>query len=153
MTCSIWDGILGQKKTLGKNSERKKKKNTGWSLVHSNIPVLTLTVTNVPGWCQILTTGKTKWGATGTLHTIQLSSESGGGGGGFGGLVAQLCLFVTPWIATCLAPLSLQFSRQQYWSGLPFPSPGDLPSPGTEPRTRALQMDSLPTELPNSLPF
>ena len=42
----------------------------------------------------------------------------------------------------------LEFSRQEYWSGLPFPSPGDLPYPGIEPRSSALQADSLPSELP-----
>ena len=45
------------------------------------------------------------------------------------------------------APLTLGFSRQEYWSGLSFPSPGDLPDPGIEPRSPALQADSLPTEL------
>ena len=44
-------------------------------------------------------------------------------------------------------PLSMEFSRQEYWGGLPFPSPGDLPDPGTEPRSPALQADFLPTEL------
>ena len=44
------------------------------------------------------------------------------------------------------APLSMQFSRQEYRSGLPFPSPGDLPKPGTEPRSPTLQADSLPFE-------
>ena len=43
------------------------------------------------------------------------------------------------------APLSIGFSRQEYWSGLPFPSPGDLPNPGIEPRSPALQADSLPS--------
>ena len=46
------------------------------------------------------------------------------------------------------APLSMGFSRPEYWSGLPFPSPGDLPSPGIEPRSPALQADSLPSEPP-----
>ena len=53
----------------------------------------------------------------------------------------------TPWTAAHQAPLSLGFSRQGYWIGLPFPSPGDLPDPGIEPRSPALQADSLPTEL------
>ena len=44
------------------------------------------------------------------------------------------------------APLFMEFSRQQYWSGLPFPSPGDLPDPGIEPGSPALQADSLPSE-------
>ena len=47
----------------------------------------------------------------------------------------------------CQAPVSMGFSRQEYWSVLPFPSPGDLPNPGIKPRFPALQADSLPTEL------
>ena len=54
----------------------------------------------------------------------------------------------TPWTVTCQAPLSTAFSRQEYWSGLPFPSPGDLPDPGIEPGSVALQADSLPSEPP-----
>ena len=54
-------------------------------------------------------------------------------------------LFVTPW--TVQVPLSMGFSRQEYWNGLPFPFPGDLPNPGIEPGSPALQADSLPTEL------
>ena len=51
-----------------------------------------------------------------------------------GGLVARLCLtLVTPWTVARQAPLSMGFPRQEYWSGFPFPSPGDLPDPGTEP--------------------
>ena len=46
------------------------------------------------------------------------------------------------------APLSMGFSRHEHWSGLPFPSPGDLPDPGIEPRSLALQVDSLPSEPP-----
>ena len=47
----------------------------------------------------------------------------------------------------CQAPLSMGFSRQEYWSGLPFPSPGDRSDPGIEPGSPALQADNLPTEL------
>ena len=54
---------------------------------------------------------------------------------------------MTPWTVTHHAPLSMGFSRQEYWSGLPFPSPGDLPNPGVEPRSPALQVDALPSEL------
>ena len=65
-----------------------------------------------------------------------------------GGLVAKSCLTIaTPWIIACQALLSMELSRQEYWSGLPFPSPGDLPYPGIEPRSPAWQVDSLPTEL------
>ena len=64
-----------------------------------------------------------------------------------GGLVTQLCpTLVTPWTVARQAPLSVGFSRQEYWSGLPFPSPGDLPDPGIKPRSPALQADSLPAE-------
>ena len=49
---------------------------------------------------------------------------------------------------SCQPPLSVGFSRQEYWSGLPFPSPGDLPYPGIEPVSPALQVDSLPSEPP-----
>ena len=54
---------------------------------------------------------------------------------------------VIPWTVACQAPLSMGFSRREYWSGLPFLSPEDLPDPGIEPRSPALQADSLPTEL------
>ena len=59
-----------------------------------------------------------------------------------GWLLSHLQLFATPWTGTCQAPLSMGFSRQEYWSGLPFPSPGNLPNPGIEPRYPALQVDS-----------
>ena len=52
--------------------------------------------------------------------------------------------FVTPRTGAHQAPLSMGFPRQEYWSGLPFPSPGDLPDPGIEPMSSALQADSLP---------
>ena len=55
---------------------------------------------------------------------------------------------VTPWTVACQAPLSVEFFRQEYWRGLPFPSPGNLPYPGVESGSPALQADSLPTELP-----
>ena len=65
-------------------------------------------------------------------------------------LVCVSCLVVsdsaTPWTVAHQAPLSMGFSRQEYWSGLPFPSPGDLLDPGTEPGSPTLQADSLPSE-------
>ena len=54
-------------------------------------------------------------------------------------LVSVVQLFATPWIVAHQAPLSMEFSRQGYWSGLPFPSTGDLPDTGIEPRSPALQ--------------
>ena len=65
-----------------------------------------------------------------------------------GGLATQLCpTLATLWTVAHQAPLSMGFSRQEYWSGLPFPSPRDLPNSGIEPRSPALQADSLTTEL------
>ena len=55
---------------------------------------------------------------------------------------------MTPWTVARQAPPSMEFSRQEYWSALPFPSPGDFPDPGIEPRPPALQEDSLPSEPP-----
>ena len=57
-------------------------------------------------------------------------------------------LFATPWTAAYQAPRSMGFSRQEYWSGLPLPSSGDIPDSGMEPRSPILQADSLPSELP-----
>ena len=56
-------------------------------------------------------------------------------------------LFVTSWTVAQQVPLSVKSSRQEYWSGLPFPSPGDFSRPGIEPGSPALQADSLPSEL------
>ena len=58
-------------------------------------------------------------------------------------LISHVQLFVTPWTRQ-----SMEFSRPEYWSEKPFPSPGDLPNPGIEPRSPALQVDSLPAEPP-----
>ena len=72
-----------------------------------------------------------------------MESDSGGGGG----LVAKSCpTLATPWTAACQAPLSMEFFRQEDWSGLPFSSPGDLPDPGIEPGSPALQADALLSE-------
>ena len=57
-------------------------------------------------------------------------------------------LFATPWTVACHAPLSVGFSRQEYWSGLPVPSLEDFPNPETEPRSPTLQADSLLSEPP-----
>ena len=62
--------------------------------------------------------------------------------------LSRVLLFATPWTVACQAFLFMGFSRRQYWSGLPFPSPGDLPNLGTEPRSPALQEDALPSEPP-----
>ena len=67
---------------------------------------------------------------------------------GGGGLIAKsFLILVTSWTVVCQVPLSMALSRQEYWSGLPFPSPGHLPYPGIELGCLAVQADSLPTEL------
>ena len=62
--------------------------------------------------------------------------------------LSRVRLFVTPWTVAHQAPPSMGFYRQKYWSGLPFPSPGDLPDPGIKPRSPALQADALWSEPP-----
>ena len=62
--------------------------------------------------------------------------------------LSRVRLFVTPWTVAYQAPPSMGFSRQECWSGLPFPSPGDLPDPGIEPGSPALRADALPSEPP-----
>ena len=63
-------------------------------------------------------------------------------------LLSCVRLFATPWTVAYRAPPSMEFSRQEYWSGLPFPSPGDLPDSGIEPGSPTLQADALPSEPP-----
>ena len=62
--------------------------------------------------------------------------------------LSRVRLFATPWTVAYQASPSMGFSRQEYWSGLPFPSPGDLPDPGNEPRSPALEADALTSEPP-----
>ena len=66
-------------------------------------------------------------------------------------VLSHVEFFVTLWTIGHQAPLSMGFPRQEYWSGLPFPPPGDLPNPGIKPGSPALQLDSLPAELQGSL--
>ena len=63
-------------------------------------------------------------------------------------MLSRVRLFVTPWTAAYQAPPSMGLSRQEYWSGVPLPSPEDLPSPGIEPWSPALWADALPSEPP-----
>ena len=72
--------------------------------------------------------------------------------GGGGGLVTKSCLTLLQPHVPCQAPLPMEFSKQGYWSGLPFPTLGDLLDPGIEPRYPALQADSLPSEPPGKPP-
>ena len=63
-------------------------------------------------------------------------------------LLSRIRLFATPWTVACQASPSIGFSKQEYWSGLPFPSPGDLLDSGIKPRSPAMQADSLLSEPP-----
>ena len=66
--------------------------------------------------------------------------------------LSSVQLLATPWTVAYQAPLSMGFSRQEYWSGLPFSSPEDLPDPGIEPKSPTLQAGSLPSD-PPSYPY
>ena len=68
-------------------------------------------------------------------------------------MLSRVRLFSTPWTVAFQAPLSLGFPRPEYWSGLPFPSPGDLPNTGIEPTSPTFQADALPSEPPGKLRY
>ena len=78
---------------------------------------------------------------------LKISYKTRGSGGGY---VAESCpTLAIPWtVCNRQAPLSREFSRQEYWNGLPFPSPRDLPNPGIKPGSPTLQSDCLPSEPP-----
>ena len=65
-------------------------------------------------------------------------------------LLSHVRLFATLWTVACQVALSMEFSRQKYWSGLPFPSPGDLPHPGIEPASPALAGTFFTAEAPRN---
>ena len=65
-------------------------------------------------------------------------------------LLSHVRLFAIPWTVAYQAPQSMEFSRQEYWSGLPLPSSGDLPKPGIKPGCPALLADALPSEPPRT---
>ena len=87
--------------------------------------------TNMPPQWEMLTEGERLWVCGERAYVKHLSFDQ------------FCCEPKTPWIVTYQAPPSMGFSRQEYWSGLPFPSPGDLPDPETEPRSPALQANAL----------
>ena len=98
----------------------------------------------------ILPTQESNWGLLHCKQILyQLSYEGSPKANGGGGLVTKSCpTLATPWTIACHTPLSMEFSRQEHWSGLPCPPPGDLPNPGMKPGSPALQTDSLPLEPP-----
>ena len=111
------------------------------------------------GWRSLI--GYSPWGhkeldTTERLHFLSLSCIASHQGSLFMIKVkvkslSHVRLFVTPWTVAYQAPPSMGFSRQECWSGLLFPSPGDFPYPGIEPGSPALQADALPSEPPGKL--
>ena len=87
---------------------------------------------------------RSKLGKSMTATVSNTKNHSGGSESD----VAQSCLFATLWTVAYQAPPSMGFSRQEYWSGLPFPSPGDLPDPEIEPGSPSLEADTLTSEPP-----
>ena len=87
----------------------------------------------------ILQAGILEWVAMPSSRTFIIRSDQ---------LLSHVRLFATLWTVALQAPPPMGFFRQEYWSGLPFPSPGDLSDPGIEPRSPALQADALPSEPP-----
>ena len=67
-------------------------------------------------------------------------------------LLSRVQLFAAPWTVAHQTPPSMKFSRQEYWSGLAFPSPGHLPDSGIEPRSPTMQTDALASEPPGTMP-
>ena len=67
--------------------------------------------------------------------------------------LSRVRLFAIPWTVAYQVPPSIEFSRQEYWSGLSFPTPRDLPDPGIKPKSPALQADALPPEPPGEPPL
>ena len=115
---------------------------TQWISIYTHTHTYTAPPCAPPPWCPTHLSHQRAWTE---LPVWQVPSSYLTHGGG---LVAKSCLtLVTPWTVACQASLSMRFTRQEYWSGLPLPSPGDLPDPGIEPWSPTLQADSLPTEL------
>ena len=123
-----------------------------WSTVNRGMPVLLLKPLSL--WYFAMATEQTNMGTLRLPHWEQFIKNNKWliwFKHAFHGyvLVTQLCwLFLSPWTVTHQAPLSMEFSRQEYWSGLPFLSPGDLPAPGIESGSTALQVDPLLSESP-----
>ena len=89
---------------------------------------------------------------SGTPHHLQYKPSvlNPGPSGSEVNSLSRVWLFATPWTVAHQAPLSMEFSRQEHWSGLPFPSPGNLPNPGIECRSPTWQADALSSEPPGN---
>ena len=129
----MYDKIHHKKKKKKKNLQKKKKRKKhpfqdfSGGLVIKNLPAHAGNTISIPGLGRSYMLQATK---------VKVKVK----------LLSPIQLFVTPWTIAYQDPQSMEFSRQEYWSGLPFPSPGDLPDPGIEPRSPALQADALLSE-------
>ena len=108
-----------------------------WRVTLSNTPPLWMESEQAPlSTIGVTNSQDTSWYKNNRLPLSRLKVKS----------LSHVRLFVTPWTVAHQASLSMGLSRQEYWSGLPFPSPGGLPDRGIEPRSPALQADALPSE-------
>ena len=89
----------------------------------------------------------------GTWRGLNLhrGARPGWGSGAAAQALSRVCLFVVPWTVACHTPLSKELSKQEYWSGWSFPTPGNLPHPGIEPSSAALAGGCLTTEPPSRI--
>ena len=114
-----------------------------WRRARQPISVFFFFVWRIPwteetGGIQFMGSHRVRHNWSNLAHTMKVKVKS----------LSCVRLFATPWTVAYQDPRSMGFSRQEYWSGLPFPSPGDLPDPGIEPGSSALQADASPSEPP-----
>ena len=123
-----------------------------WSKTTRNLESYSLGLFSLPQWLSACTRGTMGISAPGSLkgYITVFVLILGNFKANVGNVksLSRVRLFVTPWTVTYQDPLSMGFSRQEHWSGLPFPSPGDPPNPVIEPGSPALQADTLPFEAP-----
>ena len=115
------------------NSERNHRRIEKWRRGARQPEKLTTLPSRSQAGCQLLLDLTARLSYT-TAAVSQLSQDEWKTSAVIGPVLSHFRLSVIPWIAAHQAPLSMGFSRQEYWSGLPFPPPGDLPDPGMEPR-------------------
>ena len=117
--------------SLGREDPQQKEMATRSSILAWKIPW-----TEKPGCLLSMGSRRVRHNWSNLAHTMKVKVKS----------LSCVRLFATPWTVAYQDPRSMGFSRQEYWSGLPFPSPGDLPNPEIKPRPPSLQADSLPSD-------
>ena len=106
-----------------------------WFATHSSVLACRTSWTEGPCWAAVHGVAKSRTQLS-DYHKVKVKVKS----------FSRVWLFATSWTTAYWVPPSMGFSGQGYWNGLPFPSPEDLPDPGIEPRSPALQADTLPSE-------